>query len=266
MGWDVSESDSLSERLLVDLSRSNHRRVEVYNSAMEGSGGSPDTLAKRMPRTMALKPDLILWVISSWDIDPDKIRAQDKASGGGLKGSRIVGRVFGRFKLANILTEFLFRSQSVYMSAYLRNIREGAELSENSSNEDHERMRVFSSDVNTIVEQAKAAGVPVVATFLPNRAEADLLSMNPPPPSIDSGRRNNEVRAILVSNGATYVDVLPDIERASNLDGLYDQLGFHLNADGHAALTQILAKALTGGAVPALSTGEQAKSEKMQKK
>jgi hypothetical protein len=67
MGWDVQESDSLSERLLADLSRSTHRKVEVYNSAMEGSGGSPDTLANRMSHTMALQPDMILWVISSWE-------------------------------------------------------------------------------------------------------------------------------------------------------------------------------------------------------
>jgi hypothetical protein len=265
MGWDVLESDSLSERLLANLSWATHRRVEVYNSAMEGSGGSPDTLANRMPHTVALRPDLILWVISSWDIDPDKLRAQDKAPQGGMRGSRILGRVFGRFKVANILTEYLFRSQSVYLAAYLRNIREGARAQGTPSGDDDGRMRLFSSDVTAIADQARAAGVPLVATFLPNRAEADLLSMSSIPASIDPGRRSNAVRSILVENGATYVDALPDIERTPNLDGLYDQLGYHLNAEGHAALTEILAKALTG-TIPVLATGEQAQSERMQKK
>ena len=261
MGWDVQESDSLSERLLADLSRSTHRKVEVYNSAMEGSGGSPDTLANRMSHTMALQPDMILWVISSWDIDPDKLRAQDKPSEGGIEGSRIVGRVFGKFKVANILTEYLFRSQSVYMSAYLRNIREGAQAQASSSNEQDGRMSVFSSDVKTIVDQAKVAGVPVVATFLPNRGEADLLTMSPMPAGIVPGRRNGEVRAILTSNGATYIDVLPDLQETPNLDGLYDQLGYHLNAEGHAVLTQILARALTSGTVPALDSSQDSQME-----
>ena len=252
MGWDVSEPDSLAERLLADLSQSTHRRIEVYNSAMEGSGGSPDTIANRMPRIMALKPDLILWVISSWDIDPAKIKAQDKGAQGSLAGSRILGRVLGKFRIASILTEFLFRSQSVYMAAYLRNIRDTAQINENSNNAEDERMRVFDSDVKTIVDGARSAGVPVVATFLPNRAEADLLAMSPRPAGIDPDRLNEEVRTLMVSDGATYVDAVTDLQRTPNLDGLYDQLGFHLNTEGHAVLTRILATALAGGAVPAL--------------
>lgn len=266
MGWDVSEPDSLAERLLADLSRSTHRRVEVYNSAMEGSGGSPDTLANRMPRTMALRPDLILWVISSWDIDPEKIKAQDKAAQGGLAGSRMLGRVFGKFRIASILTEFLFRSQSVYMSAYLKNIREAARLQENSISEEDGRLLLFASDAKTIIGQAKAAGVPVVATFLPNRAEADLFTMSPRPVGIDPYRLNNDVRNVIVSSGATYVDAVTELQLAPNLDGLYDQLGYHLNGEGHAVLTQILAKALKGGEVPELSTHEHGQAERMQQK
>jgi hypothetical protein len=251
MGWGVSEQDSVSERLMGDLSQVTHRRVEVYNSAMEGSGGSPDTLANRMAHTMALQPDLILWVISSWDIDPDKLRGQDKTAKGGLQSSRLIGRVFGRFKVANILTEYLFRSQSVYMAAYLRNIQGSAHAADNSTNSDDGRMRLFKADVSTIVGQAKTAGVPVVATFLPNRGEADLLNMGTVPSGIDPNLRNNELRSILVGSGAIYVDVLPDLRETPNLDGLYDQLGYHLNADGHRVLTKMLAKALPGGTVPA---------------
>ena len=68
---------------------------------------------------------------------------------------------------------------------------------------------------------------------------------------------DHELRTVMVSKGAIYVDAVPDLEEARNLDGLYDPLGFHLTAEGHAVLTQILAKALTGGAVPALSGNEQ---------
>ncbi len=232
MGWDVREPDSLSERLLADLSRSTHRRIEVYNAAMEGSGGAPDTLANRMPRTMALQPDLILWVISSWDIDPAKIRTQDKAPQGGLAGSRILGRVMGKFRIASILTDLLFRSQSVYMSAYLRNIKEASQLPDHTNNEEDAPMRLFNADVQTIVDGAKPAGVPVVAAFLPNRAEAGVLSMSPRPAGIDPGRLNIDVRAIVVNNGATYVDAMTNLENAPNLDGLYDQLGYHLNTEG----------------------------------
>jgi hypothetical protein len=266
MGWGVSESDSLVERLVTDLSQSTHRRVEVYNSAMEGSGGSPSTLANRMSRTMALQPDLILWVMSSWDIDPDKIRVQEKPSQGGLPGWQVPDRILAKFKIRSWLTEVLFRSESVYMSAYIRNIQEGAQLPADSSNDEDARMRSFSLDAGTIVERAKAAGVPVVATFLPNRGEAALISVSPRPAAVDPVRLNNELGTIMASKGATYVDILPDLQRTPNLDGIYDQLGFHLNAEGHAVLTQILTKSLTDGTVPALSTNEQAQPERIEQK
>jgi hypothetical protein len=257
MGWGVTETDSLAERLATDLTQSTHRRVEVYNSAMEGSGGSPSTLANRMSQVMALQPDLVLWVMSSWDIDPDKIRVQEKASQGGLSGSQVANRILTKFKIVSYLTELLYRSESVFMSAYVRNIQEGAHLPADSHNDEDARMRLFSVDAGTIVDRAKAADVPVVATFLPNRGESALILMSPRSAQIDPVRLSNALRTVLVSKGAIYVDAVPDLEKAPNLDRFYDPLGFHLTAQGHAVLTQILAKALTGGAVAALSTTEQ---------
>ena len=179
MGWGVSETNSLAERLATDLSQSTHRRVEVYNSAMEGSGGSPSTLANRMSQIMALQPDLILWVVSSWDVDPDKMRIQEKASQGSLAGGRVSNRILTKFKIVSYLTELLFRSESVFMGAYLRNIQGGAQLAADSINDEDARMRLFSVDAGTIVDRAKAGGVPVVATFLPNRGESALILMSP---------------------------------------------------------------------------------------
>jgi hypothetical protein len=125
-------------------------------------------------------------------------------------------------------------------------------------------MRELPLDVTTIVDRAKLAGVPVVAVFLPNRGESGLLSISPRPAGIDPDRLNNDLRTILSSNGATYVDVVPELQKAPNLDGLYDPFGSHLNAEGHGILAQILSNALTGGAVPALSENEQAESVKTQ--
>ena len=125
-------------------------------------------------------------------------------------------------------------------------------------------MRELPLDVTTIVDRAKLAGVPVVAVFLPNRGESGLLSISPRPAGIDPDRLNNNLRTIMSSNGAIYVDVVPELEKAPNLDGLYDPYGSHLNAEGQGVLAQILSNALTAGAVPTLSPNEQAKSEKTQ--
>jgi hypothetical protein len=62
------------------------------------------------------------------------------------------------------------------------------------------------------------------------------------------------------------MDAVPDLQRTPNLDGLYDQLGYHLNGKGHAVLTQILAKALTSGTVTALAASEQGSTEKLEQR
>jgi hypothetical protein len=264
MGLSVLESDSLSERLSADLSRSTHRRLEVYNAAMLGTAGAPGLLAKRMPQLMALRPDLILWVIGSWDLNPDKPDDAPAPPPGGQLRLRDVRRLLNQPKITAFLKGYLYRSQSLYMAAYLRRVPGIAHLSATANIEEAERMRELPLDVTTIVDRAKLAGVPVVAVFLPNRGESGLLSISPRPAGIDPDRLNNDLRTILSSNGATYVDVVPELQKAPNLDGLYDPFGSHLNAEGHGILAQILSNALTGGAVPALSENEQAESVKTQ--
>ena len=262
MGWDVSEPDTLAERLSADLSQSTQRRVEVYNSAMFG----PGDLTGRVSRDIALQPDLILWVLASHDVDKRKMKDREREFQESPRGRRGLKEFLNMPRVAGFLRGLLYRSESAYMAAYLRNIRESAQLPENSKSEEDGRMLLFNAYVRTIVEEAKAAGAPVVATAVPNRAESDLFAMSPRPAGISPDRLNDELHAIMVSNGATYIDVVPDLEKTPNLDGLYDQLGYHLNGNGHAVLTKILARALGCGAVPALSNGEQAQSEKMQKK
>ena len=267
MGLSVAESDSLAARLSASLSQSTHRRVEVYNAAMLGAGGSPDTLAGRIPQLMALQPDLILWVISSWDISPDKVDFPAQPAQRRTLRWRDLLRLIDQPRVANLLKGYLYRSQSVYLTAYMKRIQEGGQITSASSSEEEARTRMLSLDVATIVDRAKVAGVPVVATFLPNRGESTFLfSMVPRPVGFQPDRLNNNLRTIIPGSGATFVDVLPDLRKAPNLDGLYDPAGAHLNGDGDAVLTQILAKDLTGGAVPALSTNDQAQSEKIQQK
>jgi hypothetical protein len=264
MGLSVLEPDSLAEQLSADLSRSTHRRIEVYNAAMLGTSGAPELLANRMPQLMALRPDLILWVISSWDVNPDKPDDAPAPPAGGHLRLRDARRLLNQPKITMVLKGFLYRSQSVYMTAYMKSAPGIAHLSAALNIEEAERMRELPLDVTTIVDRAKLAGVPVVAVFLPNRGEAGILSISPRPAGIDPDRLNNELRTIMSSNGATYVDVVPELQNAPNWDGLYDPYGSHLNAEGHEYLAQILANALTGGAVPALSPNEQAKSGKTQ--
>lgn len=262
MGYGVPLQSTLAERLSVELSRRTGRRVEVYNASLNGVG-IPANLATEMPRIMALQPDLILWVMSSWDFHPDTVQGEvqeEPSLGNPLELSKL-RLPFPGARPSRLLREILYRSQSLYTAAYLRKIRNDAQAHATSDDEERERMRLISLNVKTIVDQAKENGVPVVGAFLPERAGTEAYLMNPCPKGVAADELNYELNAILSSEGAIFVDVLPDLRKALNLDGLYDPLGAHLNAEGHAFLTQLLANALTSGKVPALFERQDTKGE-----
>ena len=62
-----------------------------------------------------------------------------------------------------------------------------------------------------------------------------------------------DVRSVIENNGETYVDVLHQFRSVSHPEQFYLTIDGHPNAGGHAVFTKVLSKALTSGAVPALS-------------
>jgi len=100
--------------------------------------------------------------------------------------------------------------------------------------------------------RARAAGVPLVATFVPERAEAAMISIGEWPAAYDPYKLDGQLRSIIVSHGGTYLDILPGYRAIPDPEQGYFPVDGHPNASGHAILSGLLAKELTGGAVPAL--------------
>jgi hypothetical protein len=73
------------------------------------------------------------------------------------------------------------------------------------------------------------------------------------PKGFDPYKLNNELRAAITSHGGIYLDILPDFRSVLNPQRGYFAVDGHLDAHGHEIITGMLARALTSGAVPALS-------------
>jgi hypothetical protein len=56
----------------------------------------------------------------------------------------------------------------------------------------------------------------------------------------------------VTGNGGTFVDILTDFRRLPNPEQYYLPVDGHPDADWHAIVAGMLAKALTAGSVPAL--------------
>jgi hypothetical protein len=65
---------------------------------------------------------------------------------------------------------------------------------------------------------------------------------------------DDELRAVIVPHGGTYVDILPDYRNMPNPEQYYFPVDHHRDAEGHGIIVSLLAKEISGGAVPALKS------------
>src|ERR1700721_2667889 len=132
------------------------------------------------------------------------------------------------------------------------------DLRPSASLEWQSRLHQFDIEAAEIARQANAAGVPVVAVFLPRAPQAAMISRGEWPKGFDLSKLDNELRSIIVSHGGIYIDILPDFRGIPNPERGYRSVEGHPNPPGHAMLSGLLAKALTSGTVPALQITAQA--------
>ncbi len=153
---------------------------------------------------------------------------------------------------ATLIRHYLYESQSEYLRSFLMREDEAGFLRAEPSAEWKDHLQQFDMYAADIEKQAKAAGVPLVVVLVPNRAQAAMISMGEWPADYDPYKLDEELRNIIERHGGTYIDILPDIRTIPNPEQYYLPVDGHPDAQGHAMISRLLAKELTGGAVPAL--------------
>jgi hypothetical protein len=274
-GADVPIEKTFGTLLPAELSRQTGRKVELYNEAMSFRG--PLNVGARFNEILAAQPSAILWILTPHDIedvwlgyDPqetlsfaERVRAQVKqastkrplpdAALDMLRISRAsLATLWGKTASGVLMMHFLYRNPIEYVKFYLMGGVSTRFLQERPDPEWQYYLRQFNNSAAYVEDQAKAAGVPLVAVLVPNRAQAAMISMGQWPAGYDPYKLDNELRTIITSHGGVYIDILPDLRAVPHAEQGYLPVDGHPNADGHALLTKLLAKELTSGAVPAL--------------
>jgi hypothetical protein len=274
MGLEVSREQSFAATLPGDLSARTGRRIELYNEGMES--GFPHSVELRFDEALAAEPDLILWILTPFDIKkvssvlPDQTPARsgfvsrnwsrlkedystESLSGAlaGLWGRSVAA--FGDTRTALMLRHVLFQNQAQYVKSYLiSGDDESGFLEAELSDLWRNRLRLFDGYASRIEERARQANIPMVAVMLPNRAQAALIAMGEWPKGVDPYELDRNIRAVIASHGETYVDILSDYRGVPAPEQGYFAVDGHPNAQGHALMSMFLAKELTNGGVPAL--------------
>jgi hypothetical protein len=157
-----------------------------------------------------------------------------------------------------MLRHFLYQSQSLYVNAALAGLDNDAGFFRDPMSALwKEGLKQVDSDAATIGAQAGNAGVPFAAVYVPNRAQAAMVSMGQWPTGIDPYKLDGQLRLIIESHGGKYIDLLPEFRAVPNPERFYFPVDGHPNPEGHALLTKLLAKELTSGVVPTLTVNKQ---------
>jgi hypothetical protein len=285
MGERVPIESTFATLLPKEISQSAGRRVELYNEAM--GYGFPRNTVLRFNDVLAAKPDMILWVLTLIDVKlagflypenpskkPERPSSSQPRLMDSLKNSmKETVRAHAGNPVAGTLTAlrhivYQHQSQNEYIQSYLM-LPQGAEgfwdagpeaLRTELNPEWQARLKEFDRSAADVERMASAAGVPLVAVLIPNRAQAAMISMGEWPAGFDPYTMDRELRSIITRHGGAYIDILPDFRGIPNAERHYYALDGHPDAGGHAIIAEFLARELSGGAVPGLSTAAHAQS------
>jgi hypothetical protein len=273
--------------LPAELSEKTGRRVELYNEAIEGWGGTPRNIVFRFGKVLSVQPDLILWILTPWDIrnaggmmphdeilpDETRLYPDNKAhapgdpaasSGNGgiltvaahtLRSIRgFVDDAWHNSRSDLMLVHFMveLESQNQFVKSQNLSRQDAQYLAAQPSEKRLQHLRELDGYVAEIHRQASDAGVPVAAVFWPNATYAAVLSLDEWPTGIDPFSFDNELRSVFVNRGVIYIDVLPDYRNILNPQAGYLPYDGHPNANGNLTFSALLAKELISGAIPEL--------------
>jgi hypothetical protein len=280
LGAQVPVEKSSAALLPVELAKRTRRRIELYNEGM--FSGSPHSVGLRFKDVLAAQPDLILWELTAWDIKQDSILMPPRVlRQAGAKGSSMAPKPAGlvsavkaalasaspREAIQNVwdesntafaLRHFLYEIQSLYVDAYLMPGNKDSDfLRKAPSAAWQTHLQQFDSYAADVELQAQAAGVPLIAVYVPNRAPAAMISRGEWPEGYDPYKLGDDIRAIILKHGGTYIDLLPEFRNLPNPERYYLPIDGHPTTEGQAMIAALLAKALTNGAVPALRVAAQ---------
>jgi hypothetical protein len=256
MGARVAQDKTFAALLPNQLTRLVGRPIQIYNEGM--SYGTPHDVLLRFPEILAAKPDMILWVLTSRDVElsSELLPSKDEAKPRSLVQSIIASAKDSRS--AVLLAYYIYKSPTSYAKLHIVGSNAPSYLRVNDNPVWDSHLKEFDGYAAQIEDKASEAHIPFVAVFVPSRVHAAILSMKERPAGLDPYKLDEEVRKVIERHGGVYIDILHDYSEVPGSEEHYYPTDGHPDADGQAMISAFLARRLTAGSVPQLALHEEA--------
>jgi hypothetical protein len=258
MGMRLPREKSFAALLPPVLSQRTGHPIEIYNEAMPYR--TPDIIASHFDDVLRGQPDMILWVLSSGDmIVKDNLNlafVNNRKLSLWVRAWRRFKEVVGSGSMVSLMKlPFAHSRITLLLSHYLNSspfffVRASLNLEpyqHEPSAERKKRLAEFDENADRVIEEARQAGIPLVAVLLPDHAQTGMMLLPDMPTNVDPYWQNQSFREIFTRDGATYLDVFPDVRTHPALVSGYFPSDGHPNASGNAIFAEILAQHLENG-------------------
>jgi hypothetical protein len=257
----VRQEKTIAALLPAELSARTGRKVEVYNEAMLFE--SPRVINLRFNDFLNAKPDLILWILTPWDIEYESLTTLSRAPSPAPKVD-IETKLWHSLlntQTANVLLYLFYKSPDSFMKENLIGIGNTGTVDKNHDSFWQQHLQDFDRDTAMIEKRAAEAGVPLVVMMLPSRTQATMLSLGRWPAAFDPYKLNNDVQAIVVNHGGTYIDMFPYFHDIPHAEQYYFEMARHPNDSGNAVFSKLIANEFSNGRVHILNANGQPENE-----
>ena len=251
-GYLVPYGQTFAARAAQQLTQDCRKPVQFQNLA--SIGYIWNRLADRVDDAIALHPDAAVIVMVPFDLQQDAAPPDDQLADqqnhepGPLK--RLDGLILNS-RAVIVAQHFMFRQPDLYTKLYLHYGDRADFLRPPFTPAWQDRLQRFDQLMADIADRFHAAGVPLFLVYVPERAQAALLSAHQSPPGVDPYALPRQIGDIASRHGVHFIDLSPTMSHMPDAAALYYPVDGHLSGQGAGVLADVLTRHLRQ-TIPAL--------------
>jgi hypothetical protein len=243
-GYLVPYRQTFAARAAQQLSQDCRTPVEFQNLA--SIGYIWNRLADRVDDAIALHPDAAVIVMVPFDLQQNAVAADDQQDGQNHDPAPLkrLDALIVNSRAVVVAQHFMFRQPDLYTKLYLGYGDRADFLRPPFTPAWQDRLQRFDRLMAGIADRFHTAGVPLLLVYVPERAQAALLSAHQSPPGVDPYALPRQIGDIARQHGIRFVDLSPTMSRTQDAAALYYPVDGHLSGQGAGVLADLLTRHL----------------------
>lgn len=246
-GYLIPYEQSYPARVGTALASSCHRPVDVQDVASIGYNWDLQEL--NFARAAKLDPDVLITSIVPFDLerDPESFKPQS-APPPAAPPPPLINRIYvslkEQVKSAYVAQYFYFKDAKAFTDLYLHYGEKANFLRTPFTPFWQSRLDTYEKLLAQMADQARAAHVPLVLVYVPQRAQAAMISGTPAPAGVDPWAFSRAIGDIAKRHGIVYVNTSDDFSLLKNAADLYYPVDGHPSGAGHAVIADAVVSRL----------------------